>query len=81
MNDEIERSMYIAEDQIQSAKRRAIRELESKSEVKEHKPLTLFHVVLIGIYLGLYAFILVQIMKGGNVSLKTATDFFERYLK
>lgn len=81
MNDDIRRSMFIAQDEIMSTKRRALRELESKTEVKEHKPLTLFHVVLIGIYLGLYAFILVQIVKGGNVSLKTATDFFERYLK
>ena len=81
MNDDIERSMYIAQDEIMSTKRRAIRELESKTEIKEHKPLTIFHVVLIGVYLGLYAFVLVQIVKGCNVNLKTATDFFEKYLK
>jgi hypothetical protein len=81
MNDDIQRSMHIAQDEIMSAKRRALRELESKTEVKEHKPLTLFHVVLIGVYLGLYAFILIQIIKGCNVDLKTATNFFNKYLK
>ncbi|QLY77829.1 hypothetical protein [Clostridium intestinale] len=81
MNDDIQRSMHIAQDEIMSTKRRALRELESKSEVKEHKPLTLFHVVLIGVYLGLYAFILIQIIKGCNVDLKTATNFFNKYLK
>lgn len=81
MNDEIRRSMYIAQDEIMSTKRRALRELESKSEVKEHKPLTLVHVILIGVYLGLYAFILIQVAKGCNVDLKTATNFFNKYLK
>jgi hypothetical protein len=81
MNDEIRRSMYIAQDEIMSTKRRALRELESKTEKKEHKEISLMYVILIGVYLGLYAFILIQIIKGCNIDLKTATNFFNKYLK
>lgn len=77
MNDDIARDMYIAQDEI----RRTARIEREKSIQREHKPLTIIHVVLIGVYLGLYAFILIQIMKGCNVNLKTATDFFNKYLK
>lgn len=77
MNDDIERSMYIAQDEI----RRTTRIEREKNIQRENKPLTIVHVILIGVYLGLYAFILIQIAKGCNVDLKTATDFFNKYLK
>jgi hypothetical protein len=77
MNDEIRRSMYIAQDEI----RRTARIEREKNIQREHRPLTIVHIVLIGVYLGLYAFILLQIIKGCNVDLKTATNFFNKYLK
>jgi hypothetical protein len=74
MNDDIARDMYIAQDEIMSTTKRAIRKI--KQADKEPKPLNLANVLKKGLILLL---LIIVGLKGFKVDLKGVFDLFKYF--
>jgi hypothetical protein len=72
MNDEVSRSLSIATDEIRSATRRAIKQINKQG--KEPKKLNLKELVIDGLIL---LVLIILGLKGLKVDLKGVLDFFK----